>query len=134
MSALSLRLPESLHNRMTEDYLQGRAQRGRRAKYVAALNRVADVEPEEQDPVMKRSDERTPPWRPPSPWHCPGLIQQLRHRHHPIPGLLQGWQNDFQGLHGGVTVGLTVFVAVMKNNDRAIFYLGEDVVDDGLGI
>ncbi len=76
MSALSLRLPESLHNRlkelaaregisinqfiatavaekmaalMTEDYLQARAQRGRRAKYVAALNRVADVEPEEQD-------------------------------------------------------------------------------------
>ena len=75
MSALSLRLPESLHNRlkelaaregisinqfiatavaekmaalMTEDYLQARAQRGRQP-IVAALNRVADVEPEEQD-------------------------------------------------------------------------------------
>jgi hypothetical protein len=76
MSNLSLRLPESLHRRvkelasregisinqfiatavaekmaalLTEDYLQERAQRGSRAKYEAALSRVADVEPEERD-------------------------------------------------------------------------------------
>ena len=76
MSALSLRLPESLHKRlkelavregisinqfiatavaekmaalMTEDYLQARAQRGSRTKYEAALAQVPDVEPEERD-------------------------------------------------------------------------------------
>jgi predicted transcriptional regulator len=76
MSALSLRLPQSLHKRlkelasregisinqfittavaekmaalMTEDYLQARAQRGSRTKYEAALAQVPDVEPEERD-------------------------------------------------------------------------------------
>ncbi len=76
MSALSLRLPDSLHKRLrevasregisinqfiatavaekmaailTEDYLQARAQRGSRAKYEAALALVPDVEPEEPD-------------------------------------------------------------------------------------
>jgi len=76
MSALSLRLPDSLHKRlkelasregisinqfiatavaekmaalMTEDYLQARAPRGIRTKYEAALAQVPDVEPEEHD-------------------------------------------------------------------------------------
>ena len=76
MSALSLRLPDSLHKHlkelasregisinqfvatavaekmaalMTEDYLQARAQRGSRTKYEAALARVPDTEPEEKD-------------------------------------------------------------------------------------
>jgi predicted transcriptional regulator len=76
MSALSLRLPDSLHKRlkelasregisvnqfiatavaekmaalMTEDYLQARAQRGSRTKYEAALALVPEIEPEEHD-------------------------------------------------------------------------------------
>jgi hypothetical protein len=76
MSTLSLRLPESLHQRvreladregisinqfiatavaekmsalLTEEYLQARAQRGSRAKYDAALAQVPDVEPDERD-------------------------------------------------------------------------------------
>jgi hypothetical protein len=76
MSALSIRLPSSLHERvrelavregisinqlvatalaekmsaiMTADYLEARARRGSRAKYLAALNRVPDVEPEAFD-------------------------------------------------------------------------------------
>ena len=76
MSALSLRLPESLHKKlkemalregisinqfiatavaekmaaiMTEDYLLARAQRGSRAKFEAALARVPDIEPEDRD-------------------------------------------------------------------------------------
>jgi len=76
MSALSLRLPDSLHKHlkelasregisinqfiatavaekmaalMTEDYLQARAQRGSRAKYEAVLARVPDAEPDERD-------------------------------------------------------------------------------------
>ena len=76
MGVLTLRLPDSLHKRlkelasrkgisinqfiatavaekmaalMTEDYLQGRAQRGSRAKYEAALGQVPDVDPEESD-------------------------------------------------------------------------------------
>jgi hypothetical protein len=76
MSALSLRLPESLHKRvrelaaregisinqfvatavaekmsalLTEAYLEERAQRGSRERYQAALAEVPDVEPEEYD-------------------------------------------------------------------------------------
>ena len=76
MGAVSVRLPESLHNAvrelarrenvsinqfitlalaekvsalMTEEYLAERARRGSRAKFEAALDRVADVEPDEQD-------------------------------------------------------------------------------------
>jgi hypothetical protein len=76
MSAISLRLPDSLHklarelarkenisiNQLvtlalaeklsalaTEEYLQGRAQRGDRAKFERAMAQVADTEPEEYD-------------------------------------------------------------------------------------
>lgn len=76
MSTLSLRLPESLHRGvrdmvqregisinqfitlavaeklsalLTEEYLQERAQRGSRERYLAALAQVPDIEPDEQD-------------------------------------------------------------------------------------
>lgn len=76
MSALSLRLPESLHRKlgevaqregisinslissavaekmsalMTEEYLVARAKRGSRRKFSAALAKVADVEPAASD-------------------------------------------------------------------------------------
>ena len=76
MSALSVRLPESLHQRvrelavregisinqliatalaekmsalMTADYLEERARRGSRPKFLAALAQVPDVEPEPYD-------------------------------------------------------------------------------------
>ena len=76
MSALSIRLPESLHERvrelaaregvsinqliaaalaekmsaiMTADYLEARARRGTREKFLAALAQVPDVEPGPQD-------------------------------------------------------------------------------------
>ena len=76
MSAISLRLPESLHEKarevarqesvsvnqlitlalaeklsalMAEDYLVMRARRGDRAKFEAALAKVPDVDPEEDD-------------------------------------------------------------------------------------
>jgi hypothetical protein len=76
MSALSIRLPNSLHDRvrdlaaregisinqlvatalaekmsalMTADYLETRARRGSRARFLAALARVADVEPDPWD-------------------------------------------------------------------------------------
>ena len=76
MSAISLRLPESLHEKarevarqesvsvnqlitlalaeklsalMAEDYLVMRARRGDRAKFEAAMAKVPDVEPEEAD-------------------------------------------------------------------------------------
>jgi hypothetical protein len=76
MSAISLRLPESLHAHarevarresvsvnqlitlalaeklsalMTEDYLEMRARRGDRAKFEAAMAKAPDVEPEEYD-------------------------------------------------------------------------------------
>jgi hypothetical protein len=78
MSAISLRLPESLHEKarevarqesvsvnqlitlalaeklsalLAEDYLVMRARRGDRAKFEAALAKVPDVEPEEDDRV-----------------------------------------------------------------------------------
>ncbi len=76
MSTLSIRLPESLHKRvrelakdegvsinqfvstavaeklsalMTEDYLNEKAKKGDRKKFEAALSRVPDVEPEEEE-------------------------------------------------------------------------------------
>jgi hypothetical protein len=76
MSTISLRLPESLHERvrelaqmenisinqlitlalaervsalMTEEYLDKRAKRGDRRKFLRAMAKVADVEPEERD-------------------------------------------------------------------------------------
>jgi len=76
MSAISLRLPESLHEKarevarqesvsvnqlitlalaeklsalLAEDYLVMRARRGDRAKFEAAMAKVPDVEPEDDD-------------------------------------------------------------------------------------
>lgn len=76
MSTLSLRLPDSLHRQvkelareegisinqfvatavaekmsalLTEEYLNKRARRGSRERYVAALAEVADVEPDKED-------------------------------------------------------------------------------------
>jgi hypothetical protein len=76
MSAINVRLPESLHRAIreladrenisinqfvtlalaekvsalkTEEYLTARAARGTRAKFDAALNKIADVEPDEED-------------------------------------------------------------------------------------
>jgi hypothetical protein len=76
MSAINLRLPESIHEAvrelaakenvsinqfiavalaekisalMTEDYLKERAKRGSREKFEAALSQVADIEPVEGD-------------------------------------------------------------------------------------
>ena len=76
MSAITLRLPDSLHDAvrklaqddnvsinqfialavsekvaalMTEEYLAARAARGSRAKFEAALDAVPDVEPDEAD-------------------------------------------------------------------------------------
>lgn len=76
MSTISLRLPESLHEKiqelatkekvsinqlitvalaeklsslLTEDYLGHRAKRGDRKKFEHAMARVADVEPDEKD-------------------------------------------------------------------------------------
>ena len=76
MSTLSVRLPDSLHNRArslakeehvsinqlvasalaekisaidTEEYLQERAKRGSRSKFLEAMSKVPDVEPEEYD-------------------------------------------------------------------------------------
>jgi predicted DNA-binding ribbon-helix-helix protein len=76
MSAISLRLPESLHEAlremarrenisinqfvtlalaeklsalMTEEYLEKRAKRAARDNFDAALRKVVDVEPEDQD-------------------------------------------------------------------------------------
>ena len=79
MSALSLRLPNSLHERarelaqregvsinqlvsaalaekmsalLTEEYLETRARRGSRTRYLAALARVPAVEPDPDDVLM----------------------------------------------------------------------------------
>ncbi len=76
MSTISLRLPDSLHETvrklaeqenvsinhlitlavaekvsalMTEDYLRERAERGGRDKFLAAMSKVPDVEPDEED-------------------------------------------------------------------------------------
>lgn len=76
MSAISLRLPESLHKRLRElaqkehvsinqlittalaeklsalltgEYLEKRARKGSRRKFIKALSKVKDVKPEEHD-------------------------------------------------------------------------------------
>lgn len=76
MSTLSLRLPESLHEKlaelakregvsinqlinsavaekmsalMTEEYLEERAKRGSKKRFAKALSKVADIEPEDID-------------------------------------------------------------------------------------
>jgi len=76
MSTISVRLPESLHKRarilakkentsinqlvssalaekisalMTEDYIKERAERADKEKYLKALSRVPDVEPDDSD-------------------------------------------------------------------------------------
>ena len=82
MSALSLRLPNSLHEHarelarlegisinqlvatalaekmaalLTEDYFEGRAKRASRAKFLAALSKVPDVEPQLHDRLKDTS-------------------------------------------------------------------------------
>jgi predicted DNA-binding protein len=86
MTALSLRLPTSLHRKLaelsehegisinqlinsavaekmsallTEEYLATRAKRGSRRKFAAALSKVADVEPEERDRMVARKVANT---------------------------------------------------------------------------
>lgn len=85
MSTLSLRLPESLHLRLaevaaregvsinqlissavaekmaallTEEYLEKRAKRGRRARFTAALAKVPDVEPALSNRIDVRPSRR----------------------------------------------------------------------------
>jgi hypothetical protein len=87
MSALSLRLPNSLHERarelarregisinqlvsaalaekmsalLTEEYLEARARRGSRERFDAALAQVPDVEPDEDDRLVEASRKRLP--------------------------------------------------------------------------
>ena len=82
MSTLSLRLPESLHDKlselakregvsinqlitsavaekmaalMTEEYLEERAKRGSRKRFAKALAKVADIEPEDIDRIARRN-------------------------------------------------------------------------------
>jgi len=88
MSALSLRLPNSLHARarelaeregvsinqlvasalaekmsalLTEEYLEARARRGSRARFVAALDRVPAVEPDPKDVLPAAPSRRLQP-------------------------------------------------------------------------
>jgi hypothetical protein len=88
MSALSVRLPESLHDRvrelaaregisinqlvatalaekmaalMTEDFLEARARRGSRSKFLAALGHVPDVEPDPEDRLPAKASNRLHP-------------------------------------------------------------------------
>jgi hypothetical protein len=91
MSTLSIRLPNSLHERvrelaaregisinqwvatalaekisalMTPDYLEAGARRGTRSKFVAALAQVPDVAPDPWDRLEERpASERLPPDR-----------------------------------------------------------------------
>jgi hypothetical protein len=85
MSALSLRLPNSLHERarelarregisinqlvsaalaekmsalLTEDYLEARARRGSRERFEAALAQVPDIEPDEEDRLEEAPHKR----------------------------------------------------------------------------
>jgi hypothetical protein len=84
MSALSLRLPNSLHERarelarregisinqlvsaalaekmsalLTEEYLETRARRGSRGRFEAALSQVPDVEPDHEDRLDEVADQ-----------------------------------------------------------------------------
>jgi hypothetical protein len=86
MSTLSLRLPQSLPRQlgelaeregisinqlissavaekmsalMTEDYLNARAARGTRRKFVTVLAKVADVEPDASDRIVRRNAVKT---------------------------------------------------------------------------
>ncbi|MFN8058860.1 MAG: toxin-antitoxin system HicB family antitoxin [Vicinamibacterales bacterium] len=88
MSALSLRLPNSLHEQaralarregvsinqlvasalaekmsalLTEEYLEARASRGSRAKFVAALAQVPAIEPEAHDRLPSAPNKRLQP-------------------------------------------------------------------------
>ena len=88
MSALSLRLPNSLHERarelarregisinqlvsaalaekmsalLTEEYLEARARRGSRARFLAALAQVPVIEPEEDDALGETPSKRSQP-------------------------------------------------------------------------
>ena len=92
MSALSLRLPNSLHERarelarregisinqlvssalaekmsalLTEEHLEARARRGSRVRYLAALAQVPAVEPDAEDsfPTRRRAPRRERPRR-----------------------------------------------------------------------
>ncbi|MGC9986780.1 MAG: toxin-antitoxin system HicB family antitoxin [Polyangia bacterium] len=85
MSTLSLRLPESLHRRLgdvagqegvsinqlinsavaekmsallTEQYLTERASRGSRSKFAAALAKIPDADPAEQDRLVPSATRR----------------------------------------------------------------------------
>lgn len=87
MSTLSVRLPDSLHKRlselaeregisinqlinsavaekmaalMTADYLEVRAKRGSRRKFRSVLARVADIEPEDVDRLPAKRTGKTP--------------------------------------------------------------------------
>ena len=87
MSAISLRLPNSLHRKlgdlarqegvsinqlvnsavaekmatlMTVEYLQERSKRGSRKKFEAALAKIPNIEPESFDRLPKKPVERTP--------------------------------------------------------------------------
>ena len=88
MSALSVRLPESLHRKlaevaeregisinqlinsavaekmsalMTEEYLEARAKRGTRRKFASVLAKVADIEPDANDRLSAPSVRRRRP-------------------------------------------------------------------------
>jgi hypothetical protein len=88
MSALSLRLPNSLHERarelarregisinqlvsaalaekmsalLTEEYLEARARRGSRARFEAALAQVPAVEPDDEDILDEAHPKRSQP-------------------------------------------------------------------------
>lgn len=88
MSALSLRLPHSLHERartlarregisinqlistalaekmaalLTEEYFRERGQRATRTKYHTALARVPDVEPDDRDRLEASNADKRPP-------------------------------------------------------------------------
>jgi hypothetical protein len=84
MSAISLRLPEHIHDRvralaesegvsinqfitvalaeklsalMTEEYLGERAQRAGKAKFLRVLDKIADVEPDELDRLQETTHD-----------------------------------------------------------------------------
>lgn len=107
MSALSIRLPNSLHARvrelaaregisinqlvatalaekmaalMTADYLKVRASRGSRAKFMAALAMVPDVPPDPRDRLDDGTDPE-PPRRPAKPRRPSRKVTPKRPRH-----------------------------------------------------
>ena len=48
---ITLALTEKISSLMTKDYLNNRAKQGDRALFDAALSKVADVDPDEQDRI-----------------------------------------------------------------------------------